>query len=32
MSDHASKMEKKMELAAKITFPKDSQFVLALPH
>lgn len=32
MSAHASKMEKKMELAARIIFPKDEPIVLALPH
>ena len=32
MSDHAIKLEKKMELATKILFPKDASVVLALPH
>merc|ERR1712137_222014 len=32
MSDHASKMEKKMELAARIIFPKEEPVRLALPH
>jgi hypothetical protein len=32
MSDQAIKLEKKMELAGKIVFPKEEHIVLALPH
>merc|ERR1712137_505856 len=31
-SDHASRLEKKMELAGKIVFPKGDPVTLALPH